>query len=117
MGQGIYLGLLVEFSGIFLNLALFIWAGMLLTQTRVMDLFLNVLRPWNLAPETLTWLILIAAAVPTAYTGASGIFVIAAGAIIYKEVWNAGARRQYALAVSAMSGSLGWLYVHVSWSF
>ena len=107
MGQGIYLGILVEFSGIFLNLALFIWAGMLLTQTRVMDLFLNILRPWNLAPETLTWLILIAAAIPTAYTGASGIFVIAAGAIIYKEVWNSGARRQYALAVSAMSGSLG----------
>ena len=107
MGQGIYLGILSEFSGIFLNLALFIWAGMLLTQTRVMDLFLNILRPWNLAPETLTWLILIAAAIPTAYTGASGIFVIAAGAIIYKEVWNSGARRQYALAVSAMSGSLG----------
>ncbi|MFM6906403.1 MAG: TRAP transporter large permease subunit [Acinetobacter tjernbergiae] len=107
MGQGIYLGIIVEFSNIFLNLALFIWAGMLLTQTRVMDLFLNILRPWNLAPETLTWLILIAAAIPTAYTGASGIFVIAAGAIIYKEVWNSGARRQYALAVSAMSGSLG----------
>ena len=107
MGQGIYLGLLVEFSGIFLNLALFIWAGMLLTQTRVMDLFLAVLRPWNLAPETLTWLILIGAAIPTAYTGASGIFVVAAGAIIYREVWNSGARRQYALAVSAMSGSLG----------
>ncbi|TCB80933.1 TRAP transporter large permease subunit [Acinetobacter sp. ANC 4173] len=107
MGQGIYLGILVEFSGIFLNLALFIWAGMLLTQTRVMDLFLGILRPWNLAPETLTWLILIAAAIPTAYTGASGIFVVAAGAIIYKEVWNAGSRRQFALAVSAMSGSLG----------
>ncbi len=107
MGQGIYLGQLVEFSGIFLNLALFIWAGMLLTQTRMMDVFLSILRPWNLAPETLTWIILIAAAIPTAYTGASGIFVIAAGAIIYKEVWNSGARRQYALAVSAMSGSLG----------
>ena len=107
MGQGIYLGLLVEFSGIFLNLALFIWAGMLLTQTRVMDLFLAILRPWNLAPETLTWIILIGAAIPTAYTGASGIFVVAAGAIIYREVWNSGARRQYALAVSAMSGSLG----------
>lgn len=107
MGQGIYLGQLVEFSGIFLNLALFIWSGMLLTQTRIMDVFLAILRPWNLAPETLTCLILIAAAVPTAYTGASGIFVIAAGALIYREVWNAGARRQYALAVSAMSGSLG----------
>lgn len=107
MGQGIYLGQMIEFSGIFLNLALFIWAGMLLTQTRIMDVFLAILRPWNLAPETLTCLILIAAAIPTAYTGASGIFVIAAGAIIYREVWNAGARRQYALAVSAMSGSLG----------
>ncbi|MBP8006088.1 MAG: TRAP transporter large permease subunit, partial [Acinetobacter sp.] len=61
----------------------------------------------NLAPETLTWLILIAAALPTAYTGASGIFVIAAGAIIYKEVWNAGGRRQFALAATALSGSLG----------
>lgn len=78
MGQGIYLGLLIEFSGIFLNLALFIWAGMLLTQTRVMDLFLAVLRPWNLAPETLTWLILIGAAIPTAYTKTSGIFVVGA---------------------------------------
>ncbi len=107
VGQAIYLGQMVEYSQIFLNLALFIWVGMLLTQTRVMDLFLNILRPWNFSPETLTWLILIAASIPTAYTGASGIFVVAAGAIIYKEVWNSGARRQYALAVSAMSGSLG----------
>ena len=52
MGQGFTWELLLP--GIFLNLALFIWAGMLLTQTRVMDLFLNILRPWNLAPETLT---------------------------------------------------------------
>ncbi|MCU4307766.1 TRAP transporter large permease subunit [Acinetobacter radioresistens] len=107
MGQGIYLGQLVEFSSIFLNLALFIWAGMLLKQTQIVDMFLNILRPWNLAPETLTWLILLAAALPTAYTGASGIFVIAAGAIIYKEVWLSGGRRQFALAASAMSGSLG----------
>lgn len=107
VGQAIYLGQMVEYSQIFLNLSLFIWVGMLLTQTRVMDMFLNILRPWNFSPETLTWLLLIAASVPTAYTGASGIFVVAAGSIIYKEVWNSGARRQYALAVSAISGSLG----------
>ncbi len=107
VGQAIYLGLLTDYVAIFLALGLFIWVGMLLTQTRVMDLFLNILRPWNFSPETLTWLILIAAAIPTAYTGASGIFVVAAGALIYKEVWNSGARRQYALAVSAMSGTLG----------
>lgn len=107
VGQAIYLGNLVEYSNLFLSLALFIWAGMLLKQTRVVDLFLDILRPWNFSPETLTWLILLAAALPTAYTGASGIFVIAAGAIIYKEVWNSGARRQYALAATAMSGTLG----------
>ncbi len=106
-GLAIYLGQLFEFSGIFLNLALYIWAGMLFKQTRVVRLFLDILRPWKFSPETLTWIVLVAAAVPTAYTGASGIFVIAAGAIIYKEVLLAGGRRQYALAAAAMSGSLG----------
>lgn len=106
-GQAIYLGQLIEFASLFLNLALFIWIGMLLKQTRVVDLFINVLRPWNFSPELLTWILMLGAAVLTAYTGASGIFVIAAGAIIYKEVLNSGARRQYALAATAMSGSLG----------
>lgn len=106
-GQAIYLGQLIEYASLFLNLALFIWIGMLLKQTRVVDLLLNVLRPWNFSPELLTWVLMLGAAVLTAYTGASGIFVIAAGAIIYKEVLNSGARRQYALAATAMSGSLG----------
>lgn len=106
-GQAIYLGQLIEYASLFLNLALFIWIGMLLKQTRVVDLMLNVLRPWNFSPELLTWVLMIGAAYMTAFTGASGIFVIAAGAIIYKEVLNSGARRQYALAVTAMSGSLG----------
>ena len=106
-GIAIYLGQLLEYSGIFLNLALYIWAGMLLKQTRVVTLFLDIVRPWKLSPESLTWVILLAAAIPTAYTGASGIFVIAAGAIVYKEVYQAGGRRQMALAAAAMSGSMG----------
>lgn len=106
-GIAIYLGQLLEYSGIFLNLALYIWAGMLLKQTRVVTLFLDIVRPWKLSPEALTWVILLAAAVPTAYTGASGIFIIAAGAIVYKEVYSAGGRRQMALAAAAMSGSMG----------
>lgn len=106
-GLAIYLGQMMELSGVFLNLALYIWVGMLLKQTRVVDLFLNVVRPWKFSPEVLTYIILLAAAIPTAYTGASGIFVIAAGAVIYKEVYASGARRQYALAATAMSGSLG----------
>lgn len=106
-GISIYLGQMEELSGVFVNLALFIWIGMLLKQTHLVDYFLDVLRPFNFAPETLTWFLMVGAAILTAYTGASGIFVIAAGAIIYKEVLLSGARRQYALAVTAMSGSLG----------
>ncbi len=106
-GLSIYMGQIFEFANIFLNLALYIWAGMLLKQTRVVELFLDIVRPWKFSSETLTWILLLAAAIPTAYTGASGIFVIAAGFIIYKEVANSGARQQYALAAAAMSGSMG----------
>lgn len=105
--QAIYLNQMVELSNIFLNLALFIWAGMLLKQTQMVDRFLDILRPWKFSPEMLTYFILLGAALPTAYTGASGIFVIAAGALIYKEVRHSGGSRQFALAASAMSGSLG----------
>jgi TRAP-type C4-dicarboxylate transport system permease large subunit/ketosteroid isomerase-like protein len=68
---------------------------------------MDILRPWKLPPEVFTYIVLLAAAVPTAYTGASGVFVIAAGAIVYKEVLAVGARRHFALAATAMSGSLG----------
>ncbi|MDE2077028.1 MAG: TRAP transporter large permease subunit [Burkholderiales bacterium] len=106
-GLAIYINQLMELPSIFMNLGLFIWSGMLLKQSRVVDLFMDVLRPWNLSPQLLTYIILLAAAVATAYTGASGIFVIAAGGIIYHEVRASGGSRQFALAATAMSGSLG----------
>ena len=106
-GLAIYINQLMALPSIFMNLALFIWAGMLLKQSRVIDLVLNVIRPWNLSPQLLTYIILVIASFGTAYTGASGIFVIAAGAVIYHEVRAAGGSRQFALAATAMSGSLG----------
>jgi len=106
-GIGIYLDKLMDFSDTFLNVALYVWAGMMLKQTRLASLVFNLFRPWKLAPEVLAFLVVMIAAVPTAYTGASGIFVIAAGAVIYAELRAVGARRQLALAATAMSGSLG----------
>lgn len=106
-GLSIYINQMLEFSGLFLNLALYIWIGMLLKQTRFLDMFLDVLRPWRMSPEALTYFILLGTALPTAYTGASAIFVIAGGSLIYHEVKRAGGNPQFALAASAMSGSLG----------
>lgn len=106
-GIAVHMGRLSEFASQFLSLALYIWVGMLLKQTRLVQYLIGMLKPWNFSPETLTWFLMIGAAYFTAYTGASGIFVIAAGAIIYREVMAAGGRPQYALAATAMSGSLG----------
>ena len=106
-GMSVYLGMMMEHSTLFLNLALYIWIGMMLKQTRLAQLVFNVFRPWKMSPELLCFVVLLVTAVPTAYTGASGIFVIAAGAVIFSELMRAGARPQMALATTAMSGSLG----------
>ncbi|MGP4845335.1 TRAP transporter large permease subunit [Marinobacter sp. 1Y8] len=106
-GIGVYLDKMMELSDMFLNVGLYVWVGMMLKQTRLAPLVFDVFRPWRMPPEMLAVVAVIVAAVPTAYTGASGIFVIAAGAVIYSELRAAGARRHLALAATAMSGSLG----------
>ncbi len=106
-GIGIYLDKLLDLSDMFLNVGLFVWIGMMLKQTRLAAYVLALFKPWKLPPEMLSVLVVIVAAIPTAYTGASGIFVIAAGAVIYHELRAAGARRNLALASTAMSGSMG----------
>ena len=106
-GIGIYLGKMVELADMFLNVGLYVWVGMMLKQTKLATLVFDVFRPWRMPPEMLAVVAVLVAAIPTAYTGASGIFVIAAGAVIYSELRAAGARRHLALAATAMSGSLG----------
>lgn len=106
-GLAIYTNALMEFPSLPLQLALFIWCGMLFKQSRMVDVFMNLLRPWKLSPEALTFFVLLAAAIPTAYTGGSGAFVMAAGAIIYHEIRAVGGSSQYALGATAMSGSMG----------
>ena len=55
----------------------------------------------------LAWIVVVLSALPTAYSGASGIFVIAAGAVIFERLRSAGTPKRLALAATAMSGSLG----------
>jgi len=106
-GLAIYLQKLTEHALLYLHVGLYVWAGMLLKRTRIAELCFDTLRPFALPPEILAFVVVVAAALPTAYSGASGIFVIAAGAVIYEELIRAGARQQLALAATAMSGSLG----------
>jgi TRAP-type C4-dicarboxylate transport system permease large subunit len=106
-GIGIYLNQMMELSQLFLNVGLYVWIGMLLKRTEMAQKVFNIFRPFKLPPEMLAVAVVALAAIPTAYTGGSGIFVIAVGGLIFMELRRAGARRQLALAATAMSGSLG----------
>jgi TRAP-type C4-dicarboxylate transport system permease large subunit len=106
-GPAIFFSLLFDQAGLFLNIGLYIWVGMLLKRTQLGDLVFKVFIPWRMSPELLAFVAIIVMAVPTAYTGASGIIIIAMGAIVYEELRRAGARRQLALAATAMTGSAG----------
>jgi TRAP-type C4-dicarboxylate transport system permease large subunit len=106
-GQAIYLHKYIGYPNIYLGIALYVWTGMLLAETRVANLTFDVLQPWKLSPYILGWLVAVLSAVPTAYSGASGIFVIAAGKVIFDRLRANGAPRRVALGATAMSGSLG----------
>jgi TRAP-type C4-dicarboxylate transport system permease large subunit len=106
-GIGIYINQMMELASLMLNVALYVLIGMLLKRTDLAQKVFDVFRPFNFRPEMLAVIAVAVSAIPTAYTGGSGIFVIAVGSLVYLEVRRAGARRQLALAATAMSGSLG----------
>lgn len=103
----LYIERIMDFADIFTNVALYIWVGMLLKQSRIAELVFAVVRPWKLSPEALASLTIVIMAVPTAYTGASGVIIIAMGGIIYNELRLSGARLQLAAAATAIAGSSG----------
>ena len=106
-GLAIYMSKLTEHKMLYLAVGLYVWVGMLLKQTRLATLSFDIIRPFKMSPELLAFVVVAASALPTAYSGASGIFVIAAGGVIYQELKKAGARTSLALASTAMSGSIG----------
>lgn len=106
-GLAIFFSLLFDQAGLFLNIGLYIWVGMLLRRTMLGDLVFKAFIPWRMSPELLAVVAIVVMAVPTAYTGASGIIIIAMGTIVYEELRRTGARRQLALAATAMTGSAG----------
>ncbi len=106
-GQAIYLHKFVQHPSVYIGIGLYIWAGMMLAETRLSQRVFDLLTPWRLPPAVLAWLVVVLAALPTAYSGASGIFVIAAGATVFHQLRKAGASPRLALSATAMSGSLG----------
>lgn len=106
-GIAVYLNMLAELSALFLSLGLYVWVGMLLARSHLPRKVFDVIRPWQLPPKWLGVVVLLLTALPTAYSGASGIFILAAGMTLYRELRRAGTSEQLALATTAISGSMG----------
>ncbi len=106
-GIAVYFTQIFHLTNLHLSIALYIWVGMLLKETLLPAKLFAVFTPWRLPPELLAVVAILLMAIPTAYTGASGIIIIAMGAVAYQELRRIGTRRQLALAVTAMTGSSG----------
>jgi C4-dicarboxylate transporter DctM subunit len=96
---------------VLIAIPLFTFAGYLLGESqapRRLVRMSNVLLGWM--PGGLAVIALFVCAVFTAFTGASGVTIIAMGALLYPAIAEAGYREHFNLGLITTSGSLGLLF-------
>jgi len=96
---------------VLLAIPLFAFAGYLLSESRAPQRLVRVthaLLGW--LPGGLAIVSLVACAMFTAFTGASGVTIVALGALLYPALTQAGYRQNFGLGLVTTSGSLGLLF-------
>ncbi|MFT5505965.1 MAG: C4-dicarboxylate transporter DctM subunit [Gammaproteobacteria bacterium] len=96
---------------ILLAIPLFTFAGFLLGESQASTRLVNItnsLLGW--IPGGLAIVAIFACAMFTAFTGASGITIIALGALLYPALQQSGYRETFSLGLLTSSGSLGLLF-------
>ncbi len=96
---------------VLLAIPLFTFAGYLLSESAAPKRLVNLtqaLLGWM--PGGLAIVSLIACALFTAFTGASGVTIVALGALLYPALTQSGYRENFSLGLVTTSGSLGLLF-------
>ena len=96
---------------ILLAIPLFTFAGYLLSESRAPQRLVRLtqaLLGW--LPGGLAIVALVACALFTAFTGASGVTIVALGALLYPALTQAGYGDDFSLGLVTTSGSLGLLF-------
>jgi len=96
---------------VLLAIPLFTFAGYLLAESRAPQRLVritNALLGW--LPGGLAAVVLIVCALFTAFTGASGITIVALGALLYPALQQAGYPDRFSLGLITTSGSIGLLF-------
>ena len=91
-------------------LPLFTFAGYLLAESQVSSRLVRITKIFlSWMPGGLAVVALVTCAFFTAFTGASGVTIIAVGALLYPALMEAGYPQKYSLGLVTTSGSLGLL--------
>ncbi len=96
---------------VLLSIPLFAFAGYLLSESHAPKRLVRLtqaLLGW--LPGGLAMVALCVCALFTAFTGASGVTIIAVGALLYPALVHAGYRKNFSLGLVTTSGSLGLLF-------
>jgi C4-dicarboxylate transporter, DctM subunit len=96
---------------VLLAIPLFTFAGYLLAESRAPQRLVritNALLGW--LPGGLAAVVLVVCALFTAFTGASGITIVALGALLYPALQQAGYPERFNLGLVTTSGSIGLLF-------
>ncbi|MFC1683895.1 TRAP transporter large permease [Pseudomonadota bacterium] len=96
---------------VLLAIPLFTFAGYLLSESQAPHRLVRVTRAllgW--LPGGLAIISLISCALFTAFTGASGVTIVALGALLFPALTQAGYRENFGLGLVTTSGSLGLLF-------
>jgi len=96
---------------ILLAIPLFTFAGYLLSESRAAERLVVLstsLLGWM--PGGLAIVSLMACALFTAFTGASGVTIVALGALLYPALMQGGYKENFSLGLITTSGSLGLLF-------
>ncbi len=96
---------------VLLAIPLFAFAGYLLSESQAPQRLVRVthaLLGW--LPGGLAIVSLVACALFTAFTGASGVTIVALGALLYPALTQAGYKQNFGLGLVTTSGSLGLLF-------
>jgi C4-dicarboxylate transporter, DctM subunit len=92
-------------------LPLFTFAGYLMAESRTSERLVRLTRVFlGWMPGGLAIVALVACAIFTAFTGASGVTIVALGALLYPAMVQDGYRQRHALGLVTTSGSLGLLF-------
>jgi tripartite ATP-independent transporter DctM subunit len=96
---------------VLLAIPLFTFAGYLLAESRAPQRLVRITNAFlGWMPGGLAAVVLVVCALFTAFTGASGVTIVALGALLYPALQQAGYPQRFNLGLITTSGSLGLLF-------